>query len=177
MQNRRNAYKVRSTKLLLENGFTTVNYVIRELLKTSNRKFGSVLLNLELAVIQNLSWKSSLLKKNQGRQINSSYSLVSPFFLWKRSTPVIQRALRESATLSPVNRSGGSLTLMDPDRTKSVSHFLSLHRRVLGNAWKYSFVCLCLCENYRCLWGWASKEQRLWRLCFGSWLPTWWLNA
>lgn len=55
VQNRCNAYIVQSTKFFLENGVTTVNYVLREPLQTSNRKFGGVLLNVELAVMQNLS--------------------------------------------------------------------------------------------------------------------------
>jgi len=77
----------------------------------------------------------------------------------------------------PASGTGGSLTLVGPDRSKSVSCVPSPHRHALGHAWKYSFVCLCLRENYRCLWAWASAEQRSWQSCFGSWLPTWWLNA
>lgn len=36
---------------MLENVFTTVNYVIRELLKILKRKLRDVLLNLELIVV------------------------------------------------------------------------------------------------------------------------------
>lgn len=134
-----------------------------------------MMFNLELAVMPNTSWK--LLKKKK-KSVKPAQFIVlfgkvwGGFFvtmiLCLQSTQIFQHVVRESTTHSPMSRSGGSLTPMDPDRTKSVSCFPALHRHVLGNAWKYSFVCLCLCENYRCLWGWAFTEQRSWRLCFGS---------
>lgn len=141
-----------------------------------------VMFNLELAVMPNTSWKSFKKKK----PVKPAQFIVLFGKVWffpvtvipcLQSTQIFKCAVGESATHSPVSRSGGSLTPMDPDRTRSVSCFPVLHRHVLGSAWKCSFVCLCLYENYRCLWGWAFTEQRSWRLCFGSWLPTWWLNA
>lgn len=147
VQNRCYACIVWATKLLLENGFTTLNYVIRELLKALNRNL--VMFNLELAVMPNTSWKL-FFKKNKKSEASSIHctlwSGLGFFFLWGclLSTCIFRCVVRESTTHSPMSRSGGSLTPTDPDRSKSVSCFPALHRHVLGNAWKYSFVCLCL---------------------------------
>lgn len=64
VQNGCSAYIVQGKRLLLQNGFTIASYVIWELLKTLNGKFGGNFPNLELAVI---NYFLEILKKKSGK--------------------------------------------------------------------------------------------------------------
>lgn len=138
VQNGCSAYIVQGKRLSLKNGFTIASYVIWELLKTLNGKFGGNFPNLELAVI---NYFLEIFKKNQGRQINLSFSLVNPFFLWKPYLAgeglQLSSMLWVSATLG-ASGCEGSLAPVAPGRTESTSWFPSLHSPVVECAWEQS---------------------------------------
>lgn len=102
VQNGCSAYIVQGKRLLLQNGFTIASYVIWELLKTLNGKFGGNFPNLELAVI---NYFLEILKKKSGKAdqfivfFGKSILPLKAVSCWW-GTPIIQHALSVCHTWS-----------------------------------------------------------------------------